>query len=99
MSNEAEKNVSSDPVSSQEKDEKQNVIQRSVSWDISPGCRVTFTFENGSWNVTVHMPGQDQQDGTTVRSVTRDQIMDFADKLKSVAFPDPFEFRFWNDDV
>lgn len=57
----------------------------SAGWDLSFGCNLTFSADdNGDLRVTVSTSDQDQRDGITVRSVTRDQLAAFAWQLMDV---------------
>lgn len=56
-------------------------FEHGVGWDVSEQCRVTFSPEAHGFDVTVSTSGEEQEMGWTARSVTADQIRDFARKL------------------
>lgn len=52
-----------------------------VGWDLSWGCRVSFAYDEGQLRATVSLSDADLRAGITVRSATRDQLRNFADRI------------------
>jgi len=56
-----------------------------VGWDLAWDCTLTLgSDDDGRWTVTVSISGEDQRRGLTVRSVTRDQVREYARYLLEV---------------
>jgi hypothetical protein len=56
-----------------------------VGWNLSWGCKVTIgPDDDGQWTVHVSMSDEDKRVGATVRTVTREQVRDYAWHLLDV---------------
>lgn len=64
-----------------EYDEDDNPTDPSVGWDLTFGCRVSFSHDSDGYRATVSISDQTQRDGIAVRGVTRDQIRAYAYQL------------------
>lgn len=80
----ADRPVSGEPGTVYEYDEGGQPFDPSVGWDLSNGCRVTFGLEGDQLVALVTTSGKDQRDGITRRSMTREQVEDFARQLSAL---------------
>ena len=73
--------VYGDPDTIHEYDEDGNAYDPGVGWDLSGGCRSTIGYQDGQLVAVVHTSDEDKRRGFTRRTVTREQVADYARKL------------------
>jgi hypothetical protein len=73
--------VYGDPDVRNQYDEDGDAYDPSVGWNLSFGCNLTIGYRGETLAVTVNTSDRDQRDGITHRTVTRQQVADYARKL------------------
>ncbi|MEU6261864.1 hypothetical protein [Saccharopolyspora shandongensis] len=71
-----------------EYDEDGQPYDPTARWSLSFGCTLSIGFEGDDLHLTVSTSGHDQRTGTTKRTVTREQVRDYAHQLLALVGED-----------